>query len=109
MGNKLFPRASETTPAPAPTQRRRRDSDGYRQVDVFATFEHDADEDTNTVVYASADSQQGSATDVLRKSAKRCWMTVWRENWLFLILLGLIGAGIAMLIDFCTVKLLEGK
>lgn len=108
MGNKLFTPTTPEAEVPVPQTRRRRDSDGYRQVDVFATFEHDADEDTNTVVYASPDGKKTTATEVIRKSFKRCWGTVWRENWLFLIILGLVGAGVAMLIDFSTVKLLEG-
>lgn len=110
MGNKLFSSSTGTTEASEPpATRRRRDSDGYRQVDVFATFEHDADEDTNTLVYSSSENRPASAaaTEVIRKSAKRCWQTVWRENWLFLIILGLIGAGVAMLVDYSTVKLLE--
>lgn len=118
VGNKLFsPKtASEEGGQPqivpqSPVQtRKRRDSDGYRQVDVFATFEHDADadEEHNALVYSSSDMKPPAAAEVVRKSMKRCWQTVWRENWLFLIILGLIGAGVAMLIDFSTVKLLEG-
>jgi len=110
MGAKVS--TGETTPAEPPNllspgRKRASSVEGYRQVDVFSTFEHDADEDTNTIIYESAGKQGNSVGTVLRKSLRKCWSVMWRENWLFLILLGLIGAGLVMLIDFTTVKLVE--